>query len=798
MVAVDDIPWPPKSPHDALMSSPSGRKKYKDMLDRRRNAQNSSPMKGLSSIKASQILDEYPLDGEEDDMEDDDDEETLQLKLAAIQARLKLKKLQQNKKKLQLSDPDGADARPANTFPKHRDQQQLASERKRKAGEMAYSEDVQVPASPIRKLGPSVTASSPKRVLLGIDKGLKADQVSLRRPRTLTQTNRWDTTAASQRTKDFKTSTALPLDSTNALGRSKSFSDRIRESRSADKERRDNARVLQRKRTTGFNIDKKELEGYHTAATQSTVQGSGLSKTYARTEADSRGHTPIRHGLLSPRKGENNATAGENIPPRTTFIRQTGEHRQNERPQEIRTFKSTTTPTLEDTGQKAPDPTKFESFSSLHLSTRILPHSFLKRTLDSKTALRIPDLLRKVKGPEFDPPDTDGDYVVFGIVASKSAPKDHKEKKDGSAKDTKDEGANSTNKYMVLTLTDLKWTIDLFLFSTAFPRYYRLSPGTLIAILNPSIMPPPPHKTATNAFSLTLHSSDDTVLEIGTAQDIGFCKAVKRDGQVCESWVDIRKTEYCDFHVETQLRKTTSSRMEVNSGPGIYTRPTSQGGNFQGRRGQNNPLGGGLKPQKGENGGRYDKATGSTFFVAPSASSSSARNDKQDYFPGRHNAAASLLDADDPFVEAGMFHRGGETKAERLRKRLADQERERGIARQLGDFKGVGAEYLRAHHYNSTEQEQKTPGTGRAVQSGTKHTPNTDDAFLGLDNLTKSAKSVQLGRIKGGLAQGKKKAENSVKKTRFITANGIREAGRDSLGRATRSMTDYDDDLDIV
>jgi hypothetical protein len=31
-------------------------------------------------------------------------------------------------------------------------------------------------------------------------------------------------------------------------------------------------------------------------------------------------------------------------------------------------------------------------------------------------------------------------------------------------KDPYDDGSNNTNRYMAITLTDLKWTIDLFLF----------------------------------------------------------------------------------------------------------------------------------------------------------------------------------------------------------------------------------------------------------------------------------------------------------------------------------------------
>lgn len=122
---------------------------------------------------------------------------------------------------------------------------------------------------------------------------------------------------------------------------------------------------------------------------------------------------------------------------------------------------------------------------------------------------------------------------------------------------------------MVLTLTDLEWSVDLFLFDTALPRYYKLTLGTVVAILNPSIIPPPANAVDTGRFSLKLNSSDDTILEIGKAQDLGFCKSIKKDGAVCNNWIDSRKTEFCEFHVDMQLKRTTAGRMEVNSSPGL-------------------------------------------------------------------------------------------------------------------------------------------------------------------------------------------------------------------------------------
>lgn len=92
--------WPPSSPRAALLSSPDGRKKYQQHQDRRNRSL--SPNKRSSTLPDLQRASRKLLDDDEDSNEVDDsedDEETLELKLAAIEAKLKLKKLQQSRGK---------------------------------------------------------------------------------------------------------------------------------------------------------------------------------------------------------------------------------------------------------------------------------------------------------------------------------------------------------------------------------------------------------------------------------------------------------------------------------------------------------------------------------------------------------------------------------------------------------------------------------------------------------------------------------------------------------------------------
>ncbi|KAJ5736284.1 uncharacterized protein N7483_001409 [Penicillium malachiteum] len=740
----------------------------------------SSPLKRSNTTpnfrsKASQVLDEGEDDGEEED------EETLELRLAEIQARLKLKQLQKSRGRSgTLTSQTEDDESFGSTS-----QAPPPSQRK------ALANEVQVPVSPTRRATAAPEPWSPRRYQLGIDKGRKASDVSLKRPpnaRALQRpTSQLGTrSGAMTRTTDSFSPRPQTSPSDGGLHRIKSFSERMAEGRAAEKaekSRLEKAERVQAGRSTAFQLNKAEIESFRAAAAkepESTLPSS--------TSREPEGYSFNREEIL---RSFNRPQSGGLKRSQTT---------PNMKDENARTGKSS-----EETTLNAPDSSKFESYSSMHLSTRILPHSFLSRTLNDKTVLRIPDLLKKIKAPAFElPEEIDGDFVVFGIVASKSAPRTTKQADNATAKsaDPYDDGLNNSNQYMAITLTDLKWTIDLFLFDTAFPRYYKITEGTLVAILNPTILPPPKHKIDTNRFSLALSSSDDKVLEIGKARDIGYCKSVKKDGKTCQSWLDARKTEFCDFHVDLQVRRTQGSRSGVNSSVGQF----GSGGRFDSRMGYykdrkvhyHDPEAPKQKP-KSET-GRYDMATGSTFFVAPAPRNRGAPRTSYNPVAGGHGSA-SLLDAnDDPFIAAGMMGRGMDTKEAQLRRRLLAQQRERDITQKLVSTRGgVGAEYLRTRT-TETSATSETNGKSSGTQSTPKALPSSSSDF----NLATfgRAKNVHLSPKKRSY-DGDKPHGSGLKKTRFITSRGIREAGRDSLGGpeatgAQGQISDDDDELEFV
>ena len=719
----------------------------------------------------------------------------MQLKLAAIEAKLKLKRLQQRKNKAgaPLTDDDHEGREKDQRSRKENFPLSCQNGWIYKNAPSFLPTDVQIPVSPPRKHVPAQEAHSPGRVLLGIDKGLKGRNMSLRRPQGQ-QAKDEDPFRSTAKVDGVPRSVGLSHSSTvprfDQPDKSKSFSEKIAGMRQHDKSFREKVERLNQQRSVGFGVQQQELDALKTAdedvkqitECRSTQAPQAASSEFSRDEVLKAVNKP--NGGLVQRSNSN------------TFARRARAHGKpindvwlnpNAEP-EIKSSQPTSNGSRKKGGSLSPEPkvldlppggdstesssSLFEPFSSLHLSKRILPHTLLTSTFSEKHIFLLPSLLGAVKSPDFVLPDIpEPDHVVLGIIASKSSPLNHK----GAHKATSAESTsvaeaaqseqNTHGKYMVLTLTDLKWTVDLFLFATGYTRFRKLSPGTVVALLNPDIMPPPPGRSDTGRFSLKLSSSDDTVLEIGTSRDLGWCKSVRKDGKQCGSWIDKRHTEFCEFHVDVVVERTRRGRMEVQG----MSAPFAPGGRRGGRTGHFGDKNKRQKPAREDGflkeGPQYDRSSASRYFVARS-------------IPGF--SAAQLLDGE------GGIERGGSME-DRIRKRLAEREKENEIARKLGEGgNGAGSEYLRL----------RTGGEISAKNADVEAIDPVDATSLGL--LGNKARNVQLSPIKKKRKAGALSVDGSRKKTRFVTNRGIKEAGNESFGRDFVADDDDDDDGLVV
>ena len=251
--------WPPRSPREALLSSPSGRKKYQRMLDR--TSPSPTPRKRPPQSTTNDNLASLPLPSDGDEEED---EEMLQLKLQAIEARMKLKKLQAKNKRT-----GGPEAQNSTSVESSRSGTDTGStrERSRSTAPSKSLPPVQVPVSPVKDRRTRPEQKSPARVVLGIDKGLKASDISLKRAASTSgTTSRYDLVR-----KERQVSTSGLLEK---AARSKSFSERIAESRVSEKEIQEKEDRIKKARSTGFGIAKSELATTRGGRAQTTKAGN--------------------------------------------------------------------------------------------------------------------------------------------------------------------------------------------------------------------------------------------------------------------------------------------------------------------------------------------------------------------------------------------------------------------------------------------------------------------------------------------------------------------------------------------
>lgn len=603
--------------------------------------------------------------GDPMDLDEEDDEETLQLKLQEIQAQLRLKKLRKEKARAvqepqgsfgQSFDTDnGRSSRPdsaSTTRPGHRIKEIRRTDPA--ARPRSQPPPVEVPASPVRKAHPLPTETSPSRILLGIDKGLKGKDISLKRAPSLRRSS--EDTGGSQGTGYLRS--ARNPGSFEEKQRPLSFSERLKAARDEETVRQETRDRAAKSRSTAFNVGRQEMEDYKSHATDILDEPSPRERDFTKEEI--LGIAPTnksRVGLLQRSNTTSSARTSSFPAPSNAGPGSPDFHQAHE------SFTSTASEP-----QKASSSPSFEPYSCFHLNKRILPHQIVARAISGKTTYSLKDLLRQVKSPHWSLPDDVIDSVVFAVVASKSEPRHHKPTFDAETGKMK---PSDRGKYMVITLVDLEYEIDLFLFNSGFERFWKLSTGTVVAILNPDIMPPPPGKQDTGRFSLTINSDADTILEIGVARDLGYCRSVKADGKLCNTWVNARRTEHCEFHTNAALAKTRGARNEINGGGSFGAENTRN--KTTGRWASQEQKARAERREKiAEKHGELDWETRSRFFV--SGGSRGASNADQE---------ANLAETRE--------------RAEGLKRRLAAKEKERDIAKRLGEMGtgGMGGEYMR-------------------------------------------------------------------------------------------------------
>lgn len=713
--------------------------------------------------------------------DDDEDEETLQLKLQEIQAKLKLKKLQNARAKdsSTSSQIDNGDFASSSTSNKRG---LLGSPSTSNLRSGRQQDIIQVPVSPVRKVQANVDPLSPSRVRLGIDKGLTAKDISLKRAPSHKRLNG---SPLAKRTGDFLSKASDPISNQSDAARPSSFSERMSNLRNEELVRKERQSKIQKLRSNAFGIGQAEIDTYKTTAIDipdEPIHAVAFSREDILSRSNSQSTSKLPGSRTTPNM---NGTSSSNADIRGHSLA-TGHGSSKE---------------MDAKDTESEPSSSFESYSSLHLSRRIIPHNVLARHVSGKATFSIKDLLREVKSPDYSLPDVEQDIVVFGILAKKSEPRSHK------PASNKKEESEERGKYMIMTLVDLDFEVDLFLFDSGFERFWKLTEGTVVAILNPNVMPPPKGKLDTGRFSLVINSDEDTILEIGRARDLGFCQSIKKDGQLCGSWVNKKRTQFCEFHSNEAVAKQRSSRIEMNTssfGPRERGRGRGGRGGFFGHSGNGKDLDTERYDGKSKN---YDWESRSQFFATRSMSASDLIDGKDKDFANKRE------------------------RTEFLKRSMEAKEKERMMMKKLGEIgHAAGREYMQFSGSKSAKESATTDTTtttshndqqaanmkennimeltrgDRVIHLSPVKRKRPESSDAGSSVVRSSATTAygwgsnlktKLSNMKAGEKFLRKEDPPVRKKTRFITEKGIRVAGRESLGAdLVEGQISFDDDDD--
>ncbi|XP_068081660.1 protein MCM10 homolog isoform X2 [Anabrus simplex] len=144
--------------------------------------------------------------------------------------------------------------------------------------------------------------------------------------------------------------------------------------------------------------------------------------------------------------------------------------------------------------------------------------------------------------------DVTSDWVIGGVIVQKSPIK------------TSQKGSQ----YCIWKLSDLKdglKTVSLFLFRNSHKNLWKTPIGTVVGILNPSLMES--RDDGGDEATLSVDNSQKVMI-LGVSKDYGTCKSKKKNGDNCTAFVNTNKCEYCIYHVQKEYKKC-SRRSELQS-----------------------------------------------------------------------------------------------------------------------------------------------------------------------------------------------------------------------------------------
>ncbi|XP_046363448.2 protein MCM10 homolog isoform X1 [Haliotis rufescens] len=183
-----------------------------------------------------------------------------------------------------------------------------------------------------------------------------------------------------------------------------------------------------------------------------------------------------------------------------------------------------------------------DPFSSIRIVRPLVSSGEMELKMKDRKIIKLSRLHLKVNTP-----DLQGDWVTIGVVVQKTEPKT----------------SSSGKTYCIWKLSDMdncEQVVSFFLFGQTYKEHWKNDVGSVVGILNPSIMDNAEKGNKDVAFTI---NNPKQLLHMGSSKDLGWCSGRTRKGNRCNHFINKKYGDFCNYHVQSAYKKTSATRSEL-------------------------------------------------------------------------------------------------------------------------------------------------------------------------------------------------------------------------------------------
>ncbi|XP_026545454.1 protein MCM10 homolog [Notechis scutatus] len=185
-----------------------------------------------------------------------------------------------------------------------------------------------------------------------------------------------------------------------------------------------------------------------------------------------------------------------------------------------------------------------EIYSGLKLRKPRVSSAEMERKMTGRKLIRLSQVQDKLRSANLE----EMDWVTFGVIIKKMTP----------------QSSNNGKTFSIWHLNDLRdfnRSVSLFLFGDVHKEHWKTDQGMVVGLLNANQMKP---KEGSEEVCLSV-DHPQKILILGEAMDLGTCKSRKKNGEPCTQMVNQSECEYCHYHIQSEYRKRSSKRADLQS-----------------------------------------------------------------------------------------------------------------------------------------------------------------------------------------------------------------------------------------